>query len=72
MTVDMTVGIQLRASVKQEGFNKNFIQITQTVVDDYKRKMLIAFNIDADSGSKQADLFFRTFNIEHTGHNIAQ
>jgi hypothetical protein len=57
--------------VKEEGFNRNITSVIQQACNDYSKKLLISVNFDVDTGNKQAALFFKNYNIEHTGHNIA-
>jgi hypothetical protein len=48
------------------------IELRGTEDELKKVSLLMTISSDKEIVSKQTNLLFRTYNIEHTGHNIAQ
>jgi hypothetical protein len=62
----MAIGIELR------GTEDELKKVIMELVKSFSSSLLMTISSDKEIVSKQTNLLFRTYNIEHTGHNIAQ
>jgi len=70
-----TIAIHLRCNSKKKkdgDMEYTLEQLVAQIVEEARSQMNLSFVTKKEEVQKAAELIFRTFNIEHTGHNIKQ
>lgn len=66
----MTVGLHLKANNQAETFSEPLKASIKKVISSNK-SLRIEATFSPEQAKRANELLFKTFNIEHTGHNIA-
>jgi hypothetical protein len=66
----MTLGIHLKANNKADSYSHSYKNLLKQIISANPTLHLEA-TCDPSKVKRAHDLLFKTYNIEHTGHNIA-
>ena len=66
----MTAGIHLKANNKADTYSEPLSDLVKQLIS-VNEKLRIESTTTNEKVKRANELMFKTFNIEHTGHNIA-